>query len=85
MFLEPWEHEECDLTVQIMSHMLFFCLIIPGALSCGLLPRQCLPALDNTFLTDHTHLPEASSADILGLLEHNWQKNPHLPQADKQY
>lgn len=54
---------ECDLTVQIMSHMLFFHLIIPGSLLCGDLPKQCLPALDNTFLTDHTHLPAVLSGD----------------------
>lgn len=65
ILLESGEHVECDSTVQIMSHMLFFHLIIPGSLLCGVLPRQCLPALDNTFLTDHTHLPAASSGDIL--------------------
>lgn len=44
--------------LQIMSHMLLFHLIIPGTLWGGFLPKQCLSALENTYLTDHTHLPQ---------------------------
>lgn len=56
------------IRLQIMSHMLFFHSVIPGFFLCGLLPKQRLSALDKTRLRDHTHLPRASSADILALL-----------------
>ena len=38
------------IRLQIMSHMLFFRLVIPGFFLCGLLPKQCLSALDKTRL-----------------------------------
>lgn len=53
-FGKPWEHVECDSTVQIMSHMLFSHLIIPGSLRCEVCQDDVYQLLI-TLLSQTTH------------------------------